>query len=139
MRILVINVGSSSVKFSVTDLPEGTLLFKGELAVGSGPSDGALAGIPATLEAQGASGVDAVGHRVAHGGERFREAILIDDAAIAEIEALSALAPLHNPPAVAGIRMTRAAWPGLPQVAVFDTAFHGDMPPVASTYAVPEE
>ena len=139
MRILVINVGSSSVKLSVTELPAGAQVFKADLPLGSETVEGVLASIPRLLEAQLVSGIDALGHRVAHGADRFREAARIDDALIAEIEALNALAPLHNPPAVAGIRFARSRWPDIPQVAVFDTAFHCDMPAAATTYAVPEE
>lgn len=139
MRILVMNVGSSSVKLSVTDLPAGAQPFKAELPIGKLTAAQVLASIPAQLEAQAVSGIEAVGHRVAHGGERFREATRIDDSVLVEIESLSPLAPLHNPPAVAGIRIARACWPNAAQVAVFDTAFHGDMPAQATTYAVPEE
>ena len=139
MRILVINVGSSSLKSCVIELPTGDQLFKAELPIGSGDVDAALRSIPALLKAEGVPAIEAVGHRVTHGADRFREATLIDDAVIATIESLGPLAPLHNPPAVAGIRVARACWPGVPQVAVFDTAFHGDMPAHATTYAVPEE
>jgi acetate kinase len=139
MRILVINVGSSSVKLSVTELPAGAQVFKADLPLGSETVEAVLASIPRLLEAQRVSGIDAVGHRVAHGGDRFREAARIDDALLAEIEALNVLAPLHNPPAVAGIRFAQLRWPDVPHVAVFDTAFHADMPAAATTYAVPEE
>ena len=139
MRILVMNVGSSSVKLSVTDLPAGAQAFKAELPIGARSAQEALDSIPALLEAQGVSGIEGVGHRVAHGGERFREATRIDDSVLAEIESLSPLAPLHNPPAVVGIRIARAVWPDAAQVAVFDTSFHGDMPAQATTYAVPED
>ena len=71
-----------------------------------------------------------------HGGPRLTRAHLVDDAVLAEIEHLARLAPLHNPPAVEGIRSARAAYPGLPQVAAFDTAFFADLPPAAATYAV---
>lgn len=80
---------------------------------------------------------DAVGHRVVHGGSRFTEPVLLDGAVEAEIERLVALAPLHNAPAVEGIRRARAALPDIPQVAVFDTAFHRTLPPAASTYPIP--
>jgi len=80
---------------------------------------------------------DAVGHRVVHGGERFREPVLVDGEVEAGIEALSALAPLHNAPALAAIRDARRALPHVPHVACFDTAFHATIPPVAHTYALP--
>lgn len=139
MRILVINVGSSTVKLSVAEMPAGDELFKGELPVGEQEIAAVLGSIPALLDAKGIATIEAVGHRVTHGADRFLKATRIDDSVIAAIESLNPLAPLHNPPAVAGIRVARARWPDVPQVAVFDTAFHGDMPPQATTYAVPEE
>jgi len=139
MRILVINVGSSTVKLSVTEMSAGAQIFKAELPIGKKNVEEVLGSIPALLQAERVPAIEAVGHRVAHGAERFREATRIDDSVLTAIESLSPLAPLHNPPAIAGIRVARACWPGVPQVAVFDTAFHGDMPPQATTYAVPEE
>ena len=82
------------------------------------------------------SGLRAVGHRVVHGGPNLVRAHVVDDEVLAEIEHVARLAPLHNPPAVAGIRSARAAYPGLPQVAVFDTAFFADLPPASATYAL---
>jgi len=79
----------------------------------------------------------AIGHRVVHGGARYTEATVIDDEVLAAIEGLSQLAPLHNPVAVAGIKAARARLPKVPQVAVFDTAFHSSMPEHAWTYALP--
>jgi acetate kinase len=81
-------------------------------------------------------GLLAVGHRVVHGGDRFHRPTLIDDALIAELGELSALAPLHNPPALVGISVARAALPDVPHVAVFDTAFFHDLPSAAATYAI---
>ncbi|MEQ4724181.1 acetate/propionate family kinase [Nonomuraea sp. B19D2] len=81
----------------------------------------------------------AVGHRIVHGGTRFTEAALIDDDVIATIEELAPLAPLHNPVNLTGVRVARKAFPEVPQVAVFDTAFHRTLPPEAYTYAVPRE
>ena len=80
-----------------------------------------------------------VGHRVVHGGERFTSSVRVDDGVIAALRSLGHLAPLHNPANVAGIEAVRALLPDLPQVAVFDTAFHQTMPPHAFRYAVPEE
>jgi acetate kinase len=79
----------------------------------------------------------AVGHRVVHGGAAFVAPTLLDDEVVARLEALTELAPLHNAPALAAIRSTMAALPSVPQVAVFDTAFHADLPAEATTYAVP--
>lgn len=134
---LVINAGSSSVKFSVFDLSNDTLLFKDEIErVDS--IEGAIKLIVEKLHQAGHTDIKAIGHRVAHGGERFRDAALINDALVKIIEEYTPLAPLHNPPILAGIAMTRKRWPDVPQVAVFDTAFHQTMPPCATTYAVPE-
>ncbi len=138
MRILVINAGSSSVKFSVFDMDAQMTCFKHEIEIGTQGFEAALVQIPAALAAAGETRIDAIGHRVAHGGERFRDATLIDDGVMAAIEDLSPLAPLHNPPALRGIRIARTHWPAAPQIAVFDTAFHGSIPPCAHTYAVPQ-
>ncbi|MDY6984060.1 MAG: acetate/propionate family kinase, partial [Pseudomonadota bacterium] len=82
---------------------------------------------------------DAIGHRVVHGGARFTASTLIDDSVLNDIRACVPLAPLHNPPAIAAIEHARQLWPHLPQVAVFDTAFHHTIPDYAATYAVPHE
>ena len=137
MHILVINAGSSSLKFSVFDMSTGTTRFKHELEIGPQDIKAAMAQIPAALAEAGETTVDAIGHRVAHGGANFRDATLIDDSVMQAIDELSLLAPLHNPPALDGIRVARAHWPAAPQFAVFDTAFHSSIPPCAHTYAVP--
>ena len=139
MRILVINVGSSTVKLSITDFPAAEQVFKAELPVGEENVEDVLRSIPSLLEAQKVGRIEGIGHRVAHGADRFREATRIDGPVISEIESLNALAPLHNPPAVAGIRVAQRCWPNVPQVAVFDTAFHRNLPAQATTYAVPQE
>jgi acetate kinase len=82
---------------------------------------------------------DAVGHRVVHGGPDLQSATVLDDAVVAKIEALTPLAPLHQPRALAGIRAVGAALPDVPAVACFDTAFHATLPPAAATYALPED
>ncbi|MDP1804561.1 MAG: acetate kinase, partial [Acidimicrobiales bacterium] len=82
---------------------------------------------------------DAVGHRVVHGGPDLREATVLDETVVTTIEALTPLAPLHQPRAVAGIRAVQAALPDVPAVACFDTAFHATLPPAAATYALPED
>ncbi len=87
----------------------------------------------------GGANVQAVGHRVVHGGPRFSEPALLTDEIVRDIEALSPLAPLHNPPAVAGIRAAQQLLPEVPHVAVFDTAFFASLPESARTYAIPRE
>jgi acetate kinase len=138
MRILVIDTGSSSVKFDVFDMETGEECLSSKIErVNS--IDEALASVPAMLAKAGEQRFDAIGQRVAHGGERFHDAVIIDAAVIADIEACVPLAPLHNPPALAGITMVRKVWPKVPQVAVFDTAFHHAMPEHAIAYAVPQD
>ena len=91
------------------------------------------------LEAARPFSIAAIGHRVVHGGAKFIDATLIDDEVEKQIEACVSLAPLHNPSNLAGIRTLRAALPGVPQVAVFDTAFHARMPRRARTYAIDQD
>jgi len=117
LSLLVVNAGSTSLKLSVVGEDDS-----------STPVD-SLADAP---------DVDAVVHRVVHGGPQLREPVLIDDEVRAELERATELAPLHNRPALEAIDRTRAELPSLPQVAVFDTAFHATIPDEASTYAVPE-
>jgi acetate kinase len=136
-RILTINAGSSSVKFSVFDTEANTQLFHSEIERVASVEE-TVRGIPALLQAHGITELDAIGHRVAHGGAKFREPQIIDATVIKDIEDCVPLAPLHNPPALAGIKVAAAAWPGVPQIAVFDTAFHQTIPERAFTYAVPE-
>jgi len=165
MKVLVLNSGSSSLKYQLIEsdteevlakglaerigLKEGALKYE---SMGNGrkeitavlpnhdvamdlvfkvltdPSDGAISSI---------SEIAAVGHRVVHGGEKFTSSTLITDDAIAEIERVSHLAPLHNPANLMGIRSCLKLMPGVPQVAVFDTAFHSTMPDYAYIYALP--
>ncbi len=136
MRILVINAGSSSVKFGVFD--RGEHIFKHSLD-GLEHIEPALEKIPSILKENGYEDFDAIGHRVAHGGEAFLEARIIDSQVISAIESCVPLAPLHNPPNLAGIRIAQQTWPAVPQIAVFDTAFHQTMPQKAVIYAVPQE
>jgi acetate kinase len=139
MRILVVNVGSATVKLSVTDMAVGQQLFKAELAAADGDVGPAIVETKWRIDRANVGAIDAVGHRVVHGGDIYRQPTLIDERVLATLESLNALAPLHNPPAIAGIRAARRQWPGVPQVAVFDTAFHSTMPDRATVYAVPEE
>jgi acetate kinase len=139
-RVLVVNAGSSSLKHQLRE--EGRVLARGtvERIGGEEVPDHAAALSAAVEELHSGPGLDGlvgVGHRVVHGGTRFTAPVLVDDGVERGIEELSSLAPLHNPPQLAGIRALRELLPGVPQVAVFDTAFHATIPPAASTYAIP--
>ena len=116
--ILDVNSGSTSVKLSAVDEGEESAALA---TLGEAPGD-----------------VVAVGHRVVHGGPRFREPVLLGDETLAELRSLVDLAPLHNAPALAAIDAAREAFPALPHIAVFDTAFHATLPDEASAYALPE-
>ena len=131
MRVLVVNTGSSSVKLRLVS--GGELLGSTDLGAPSSLEPSAVSDAVAAL----GSGVDAVGHRVVHGGTRHTGPVVVDDAVRAELEALVDLAPLHLPASLAGLDAVRAALPDLPAVACFDTAFHATIPPEASTYALP--
>ena len=134
MRVLVVNAGSSSVKLRVLD-PGGPVVHREDLPADAGRTPpGAL---PAALERAAAHGVDAVGHRVVHGGPDFTGPAVLDADVVTRIRRLATLAPLHQPPAVAGMRASARVLPGVPAVACFDTAFHATVPDAASTYAVP--
>lgn len=136
MRVLVVNCGSSSVKYQVVDTETGQALVAGKVErVGEGERTHESA-VGEILEAVADQDLEAVGHRVVHGGERFSDATPIDDEVLAAIEQCIPLAPLHNPANLTGIRAARAAWPDLPHVAVFDTAFHARMPRRAKNYAL---
>ena len=142
MLVLVINSGSSSLKYQVRDTAHGELLAKGiieRIGEEAVPDHGAALEELSRLlpEALGGRRIDAVGHRVVHGGERFSEPVLINNEIVRSIERLSPLAPLHNPPSARGIRAVHDKWPDIPQVAVFDTAFHRTLPEHAWRYALP--
>jgi acetate kinase len=154
MLVLVINSGSSSLKYQVRDVEAGTVLTEGlveKIGMGNGgggdgetegPRDHAeaLEQVDAAFHAAlGDRALDAVGHRVVHGGERFAEPVLVNNEIMRAIERLNPLAPLHNPANVLGMRAIARKWPELPQVAVFDTAFHRTLPEHAWRYAVPDE
>lgn len=162
-HIFVINSGSSSVKYQLLSLPQEQVLLDGSVE-GIGGAQGrhhyrgadgnqdnelrvsdhhqAFLEIIKVLGSVFAdtddSELTAIGHRVVHGGERFIGPTRIDEAVLAAIEQLAELAPLHNPANAEGIRVALALFPAIPQVAVFDTAFHQSMPPKAYRYAVPE-
>lgn len=158
--VLVLNCGSSSVKLAVVDPVTGERRLTGLAErVGTGdavvhvrrgddeetsrPGDtsarGALAHLMGSLTDEERDALVGVGHRVVHGGSRFSTSVVVDDATLDDLYALVDLAPLHMPANLLGIETARDALPGLAQVAVFDTAFHQTMSPVAYRYAVPQE
>jgi len=143
MKILVLNAGSSSLKYKLFEGDPLDPVMAGVVeSIRPGGYRDAILEMEAALGAQGLASlanVDAIGHRVVHGGERFVESTRIEDAVVDAIEALIPLAPLHNPANLEGIRMARAHAPDVPQVAVFDTAFHQSMPPQAYRYALPRD
>jgi acetate kinase len=164
-HVLVLNAGSSSLKYQLVDVESGAAPASGLVERIGEPSVSPLghtgpggevrterrvadheAAMRAVLDAFAGHGPDlaacdlvAVGHRVVHGGDRFAAPVLIDDAVEKAIEELIPLAPLHNPGNLEGIRVARRIFTDLPQVAVFDTAFHQTLPPRAYTYAVPRD
>ncbi len=156
--VLVLNCGSSSIKFAVIAESDKAVVLEGlaerlgdEGAVVTLKQAGekshhpiagadhskALKKIVALIAEHCRHDIVGVGHRVVHGGERFSASCVIDKCVLAEIEACSHLAPLHNPANVSGIRAAQAAYPALPQIAVFDTAFHQTLPETAYLYAIP--
>jgi len=166
MKILVINAGSSSLKYQLFDMTDNTVMAKGlverigiegsNLAHKYGdkkfelvtPLKDHTEAMNVVLEAltdadhgviKSLDEIGAVGHRVLHGGEKFSASCIIDDAVIAAVEENIPLGPLHNPANLMGIRACQAVLPNVPQVAVFDTAFHQTMPPKAFRYAIPNK
>ena len=169
MNVLVINAGSSSLKYQLLNPTTGELLAKGlceRIGIdglfpykpqlpGKDAIKAASVSMPTHSEAiqavlnalvdekNGVIGsmkeIDAVGHRVVHGGEKFAKSVVITDEVMQAIEECNPLAPLHNPANITGIKACQELMPGVPMVAVFDTAFHQTMPPVAYTYALPYE
>ena len=166
MNVLVINAGSSSLKYQLFDMKTEAILAKGladrigidghlkhtPVVGGKAVFDSAVA-LPTHTEAINAviekltckehgvieslSEIKAIGHRFVHGGPDFSESVLITDDVLKTLESYAPLAPLHTPPNLTGINACKAAVPGVPQVAVFDTAFHQTMPDYAYTYAIP--
>ncbi|MBX3100329.1 MAG: acetate kinase [Salinibacterium sp.] len=134
----IVNSGSSSIKWELLDAESGAKLRGGivERIGESGNSPDHDAAMQSILGELGDVHPSVIGHRVVHGGSVFTAATLVTDDVIAAIDELSALAPLHNPANLAGIRAALAAFPGVPNVAVFDTAFHQTLAPEAFTYAV---
>jgi acetate kinase len=168
MNILVLNCGSSSIKYQLFDMGDSARVLAKGLLERIGLTDGILThkptgkdpykvvldipdhtvGINMVMEAlvnpvhgviKSISEIKAVGHRVAHGGENFKESVLIDNDVKRDIESCAELAPLHNPAHLKGILSCEKLLPGIPQVAVFDTSFHQTMPDYAYMYAIPYE
>ena len=169
MNVLVINAGSSSLKYQLMDPATGNVLAKGlceRIGIdglftykpqieGKEKLDAISVAMPTHAEAietvlnalvdekngvvATMAEIDAVGHRVVHGGEKFASSVVINDEVMAAIEECNALAPLHNPANIIVIKACQDKMPGVPMVAVFDTAFHQTMPAKAYTYAIPYE
>jgi acetate kinase len=158
-QVLVVNCGSSSVRLALLDPNTGRRQLTGtaervgsseatgcvrrdgdehRVATGDGSYQAVLAQLLAALTDTERAGLAGVGHRVVHGGQRFTASTRVDDSVLAELRELTELAPLHLPANIAGLEAARQALPDTAQVAVFDTAFHQSMPPVAYRYAVPQ-
>jgi acetate kinase len=134
VRVLVVNAGSSSLKLSVLD--EGDrVLSSDNLPSERGRFDDEA--VKRSIEASGP--IDAVGHRIVHGGTEFVEPVLIDERVVGRLNALTDLAPLHQPKSLRGLEVVGRALPDVPAVACFDTAFHARIPAAAATYALPRE
>ncbi len=147
--VLVLNSGSSSLKYQLIEPDSGKSLAEGVIEKIGEPSSLVTdhgAALRVAFEELSEDGIDlkacglvAVGHRVVHGGAVFYRPTVVDDAVIAELEQVSTLAPLHNPPAIQGIEVARKLLPDVPHVAVFDTAFFHHLPAAAATYAIDRE
>ena len=147
--VLVLNSGSSSLKYQLIEPDSGKSLADGiveQIGEPSSPVTDHGVALRAAFEKLSDDGIDlkacglaAVGHRVVHGGSVFYRPTVIDDTVIAELKGLSMLAPLHNPPALQGIEVARRMLPAVPHVAVFDTAFFHNLPAAAATYAIDRE
>ena len=134
MRVLVVNAGSSSLKLSRLD-DDGVVTAATTVEAWQG--EGHLEPLEAFLA--GCGPVDAVGHRVVHGGPRHTGPARLDDDVLGYLDSVGSLAPLHNPRALAGVRSVQELLPDVPAVACFDTTFHATLPPAARTYALPKE
>jgi acetate kinase len=133
--VLVVNAGSTSVKLSVVgDAAPDDVAW----SYTTEPTEAALR-LVLEEERDALSGVECVGHRIVHGGTRFVDPVVVDDEVVAAIEGFADLAPLHNELGLTGIRAARAAFPDVPHVACFDTAFHASMPDAARAYGAPYE
>lgn len=145
MRVLVLNAGSSTLKASVIDHPHRDALYSTTIEWGADASaaTGRRGDLERLLERLVVEGIpigsiEAVGYRVVHGGTRFTTPVVVDDAVLAELDAVSSLAPLHNPVAVDTIRAGRSELVDVPHVAAFDTAIHAALPPAGYRYALPD-
>jgi acetate kinase len=134
MRVLVVNAGSSSLKLRMLG-PCDEVVFSHDLRVSRGRLD--VEQVRRALDDAGP--VDAVGHRIVHGGTAFREPVVVDDDVVTRLRELTDLAPLHQPKSLAALSAVSQALPDVPAVACFDTAFHATMPAAASTYAIPPQ
>lgn len=167
MKILVLNCGSSSIKYALYNMDNHSVMTSGgaervgldgafvKVKLANGEKKQIMHDIPEHTEGikfifslltdpeigviKSLSDIDAVGHRIVHGGEKFSESVVITPEVIKTIEEVSGLAPLHNPANMKGVNAVSELMPGLPQVAVFDTAFHQTMPAKAYMYAIPYE
>ena len=157
MLVLVINAGSSSLKYQLIDTTDDNVRAKGLVErIGSAGANlvqgnvvikknmpthkEAIAEVLSVLQSsviKNISEISAVGHRVVHGGEKFKSSVIIDENVLRTLDACIELAPLHNPPNIMGIKACADIMPDVPQIAVFDTAFHQTMPQEAFTYAIP--
>ena len=167
MKILVLNCGSSSIKYALYNMDDNSVMTSGgaervgldgafvKVKLANGEKKQIMHDIPEHTEGvkfifslltdpeigviKSLSEIDAVGHRMVHGGEKFSQSVLITPEVIKAFEEVSDLAPLHNPANMKGVNAVSELMPGLPQVGVFDTAFHQTMPPKAYMYAIPYE
>lgn len=139
MRVLVVNTGSSSLKHALVDACDERVLRSGEQRWEPTASPGRHALALGAALADAGEPVDAIGHRVVHGGRRFSGPAIVDDGVRSAIADVASLAPLHNRAALEGIDAATLARPGVPQVACFDTAFHHTLTGAASAYAIPRE
>ena len=142
-RVLVLNAGSATLKGTVLDMPEPsprldhTIDWTSPTPLDIARALGGLSGVIVAAGIDPAS-IEAVGHRVVHGGERFTAPTLLDEEALIALESVADLAPLHDPVAIATIRAARERLPSIPHVAVFDTAFHATLPDAARRYPLPD-
>lgn len=167
MKILVLNCGSSSIKYALYDMDSKTIMTSGgaervgldgafvKVKMPNGEKKQIMHDIPEHTEGvkfifslltdpeigviKDLKEIDAVGHRMVHGGEKFNKSVILTDEVLQAFEAVSDLAPLHNPANLKGVKAVSELMPGLPQVGVFDTAFHQTMPQFAYMYAIPYE